>query len=414
MPDSPHWKIFLFSGPVPAQDAVMRVDELISLAEKLEKAEEPIRAPAANMSLGALEKGIRIAEAAWSGSWLGYHARVYHEEMEPPPAGTSFRTEWGLITGEGVDQPSTGKWNKYRREDVVRFIWEKARNPKIDSLRDASARASRLHAEAKTSIDPLLASLQAKPGKDAILDSLVGKVSESVVHTEGDFLKKWSPRKTPPTKDEIALAEGLLVPPHLLVKAEIWAIRHPFMACGELAKTLRWLAGHITELEKKDEESRRTTELRARSAPKPGGPGIALGHGKSGLWRLLRDRMAADFPVPCHGFQQVPLPGLGTMAAMLEVLPRARFAILMLTREDVACEGEPAASLNVARLAGLFQGRLGFSKVLLLTEEGGPALPGVNDLPRLVFPAGDPVAIWPEARAILESELPPPAETPVA
>lgn len=388
----------------------MRVEELITLAETLEKAEEPIRAPAANMSLGALEKGIRIAESAWSGSWLGYHARVYHEEMEPPPAGSRFHIEWGLITGEGVENPSTGKWNKYRREDVVRFIWEKARHPKIDSLRTASVRAARLHAEARTALAPVLDALLPARSKDAILESLAAKVAESTVHTEADFLKKWSPRKAPVSKDEIAMAEGILVPPHLLVKAEIWAIRHPFMACGELAKTLRWLAARIAEQEKKEEDTRRASRPRAEAVSKPGGPGIALGHGKSALWRSFHEQIVADFPIPCHGFQQVPLPGLGTMAAMLEVLPRARFAILMLTCEDAAAEGELAAALNVVRLAGLFQGRLGFSKVLLLMEDGATVLPGVNDLPRLVFPVGNPSAIWPEARAILENELPLPVE----
>jgi hypothetical protein len=388
----------------------MRVEEFTAMAEKLEKAEEPIRFPTANLSLGALEKAIRIAESCWSGSWLGYHARVYHEEMEPLPPGTKFHVEWGLVTGEAVGNPSTGKWNKYRREDVVRFIWERARNPNLDSLRQASAKAARLHAEVREALGPFLEKLQSEPGKDAILESLAAKVSESVIHSEEDFLSRWAPRKPPASKDDIALAEGIAVPPHLLVKAEIWAIRHPFMVCGELAKTLRWLASQVAALDKKEDEARRALLPGKQEAAKASPRAIVVGHGRSALWKPLRDRIADAFALPCHGFQQVPLPGLGTMAAMQEVLPRSQFAILVLTREDVEIEGELAAQLNMVRLAGLFQGRLGFTRVLLLLEECATLLPGVKDIPLLVFPEGNPLAIWPKVRAILENEVPVPAQ----
>ncbi|MFM7182352.1 MAG: TIR domain-containing protein [Verrucomicrobiales bacterium] len=312
----------------------------------------------------------------------------------------------GLVFGDGVDNPSTAKWNKYGREDVVRFIREKARHPNLETLREASSIAARLHDEVRMLLGPLLEKLKSRPSKDGITESLAEKISDSVVHTEEDFLKKWSPRKPPVSRDKIAMAEGIVVPPHLLVKAEIWAIRHPFMVCGELAKTLRWLASHLVDLEKRAVEARHTTSVVATAAAKSGARGIVVGHGKSALWRSLRDRITEVFPGPCHGFQQVPLPGLGTMAAMLEVMPRARFAILVLTRDDVETEGELAAQLNVVRLAGLFQGRLGFSRVLLLVEECATVLPGLHDLPCFVFPEGDPLAIWLTVRAILEKEMP--------
>lgn len=388
----------------------MRVEDLIALAGQLEKAEEPIRSANANRSLGELEKAIRIAESAWSGSWLGYHARVYHEEMEPLPPGTKFQPQWGLITGEEVDKPSTGKWNKYRREDVVRFIRERAGNPDLGPLREASAKAARLHGEARAALAPVLRNWLSKPGNDPILESLAAKVSESITHSEEDFLKKWAPRKPPTSRDQIAVEEGVVAPPHLLVKAEVWAIRHPFMVCGELAKTLRWLVSHATETQKKREEKHPPAAVVPPVVAKSDARGIGVGHGKSTLGLRLRDRIAEKFSIPCHGFPQVPLPGLGTMATMLEVLPKTRFAILVLTREDVGNEGELTAQLNVVRLAGLFQGRLGFTRVLLLLEECATLLPGVKDLPLLIFPEGNPLAIWPEVSAILESELAAPWE----
>jgi hypothetical protein len=35
---------------------------------------------------------------AWSGSWFGYHSRIYYRDFQPPPAGARFSSEWGFMS----------------------------------------------------------------------------------------------------------------------------------------------------------------------------------------------------------------------------------------------------------------------------------------------------------------------------
>ena len=52
------------------------------------------------------------------------------------------------------------------------------------------------------------------------------------------------------------------------------------------------------------------------------------------------------------------------------MLAQASFAVLVLTAEDQTAEGPARARQNVVHEAGLFQGMLGFTKVVLLVQTG--------------------------------------------
>jgi predicted nucleotide-binding protein len=52
------------------------------------------------------------------------------------------------------------------------------------------------------------------------------------------------------------------------------------------------------------------------------------------------------------------------------MLEESALAILVMTGEDELLDGKVHPRLNVVHEAGLFQGRLGFSRTLILLEEG--------------------------------------------
>ena len=62
--------------------------------------------------LERLEETANSVGRAWSGSWLGYHARVYYAGLRPPPPGAHFSPEWGLrdafSMGSSVNLPRFG------------------------------------------------------------------------------------------------------------------------------------------------------------------------------------------------------------------------------------------------------------------------------------------------------------------
>jgi predicted nucleotide-binding protein len=86
------------------------------------------------------------------------------------------------------------------------------------------------------------------------------------------------------------------------------------------------------------------------------------------------------------------------------MLAAAGFAFLILTAEDEQADGTVHARLNVVHEAGLFQGRLGFRKAIVLLEDQCEEFSNVHGLGQIRFPAGNISAKFEDVRAVLERE----------
>ncbi len=66
----------------------------------------------------------------------------------------------------------------------------------------------------------------------------------------------------------------------------------------------------------------------------------------------------------------------------------------------------PTAShpTNVIHEAGLFQGRLGFERTIILLEEGCEEFSNIQGLGQIRFPSGNIKAIFEDIRHVLERE----------
>jgi predicted nucleotide-binding protein len=62
--------------------------------------------------------------------------------------------------------------------------------------------------------------------------------------------------------------------------------------------------------------------------------------------------------------------GESIVPVLEKMLSQATFAVLVLTAEDETANDMKRARQNVVHEAGLFQGRLGFKKAVLLRQEG--------------------------------------------
>lgn len=83
---------------------------------------------------------------------------------------------------------------------------------------------------------------------------------------------------------------------------------------------------------------------------------------------------------------------------------RAAIAFLVLTAEDKMTDGGERARQNVLHDAGLFQGRLGFARAIVLLEEGCEEFSNIQGLGQIRFPAGNIAAAFEEVRGVLERE----------
>ena len=65
----------------------------------------------------------------------------------------------------------------------------------------------------------------------------------------------------------------------------------------------------------------------------------------------------------------------------------ADVALLVLTAEDEQADGRKVARLNVVHEVGLFQGRLGFERAIVLLKDGCEEFSNIEGLSQIRFPS---------------------------
>jgi len=136
----------------------------------------------------------------------------------------------------------------------------------------------------------------------------------------------------------------------------------------------------------------------------PAGQKVFIGHGRSLVWRELKDFLQDRLHLTIDEFNRIPIAGVATSNRLEEMLDDAAFAFLILTAEDEQADGKLHARLNVVHEAGLFQGRLGFKKAILLLEETCEEFSNIHGLGHISFPTGKISATFEEIRKVLERE----------
>src|SRR5579872_6041671 len=91
--------------------------ELKGIHQELETFVDSYDASIGATSVNALEEAANAAGKAWSQSWLGYQSRVYYRNLQPPPPGAHFSSEWGFKQLHSIPT-TTGDWVEFP-EDAV-------------------------------------------------------------------------------------------------------------------------------------------------------------------------------------------------------------------------------------------------------------------------------------------------------
>ena len=86
------------------------------------------------------------------------------------------------------------------------------------------------------------------------------------------------------------------------------------------------------------------------------------------------------------------------------MLDDASMAFLVLTAEDQRADGELTARINVVHEVGLFQGRLGLRRAIVLLEEGCEEFSNIHGLGQIRFPPANVDAVFEKIRAVCERE----------
>jgi hypothetical protein len=96
---------------------------------------------------------------------------------------------------------------------------------------------------------------------------------------------------------------------------------------------------------------------------------VFIGHGHSLVWYELKEFLQSHLQLNAEEFNSVSTAGIATVNRLEEMLSFAAFAFLVMTAEDQQPNGKFNSRLNVIHEAGLFQGRLGFGRAIILLEK---------------------------------------------
>ena len=142
----------------------------------------------------------------------------------------------------------------------------------------------------------------------------------------------------------------------------------------------------------------------ALASPSAPSHSIFIGHGRSSVWRELKDFLADRLALPWDEFNRDSVAGIATTERLVQMLDNASFAFLVMTAEDEHADATVHARANVIHEVGLFQGRLGMRKAIVLLEEGCNEFSNIHGLSHIPFARGRVSSAFEEIRRVLERE----------
>lgn len=365
-------------------------DELFALARQLTDIAERGKDQALAGPVRELEAAAHKVARSFSGSWVGYHAHVYYDGFHTPPPGAGFSQEWGLKE-VFYDVGSRGDWREYPEEVVIAHIRRLAGSGDMAAVESFAREAEKAFDHAKSEfLSIVTGSLDGKA--DSFLGALKAEVVQLKIFKSQHFIDYARPKGQFMTRDMIAMGQGIWTPPHMIVHAEALELQGPPVACSMLSEKITKAASHMERQSRRKRASDRV------------GTNVFIGHGRSLMWRELKDFVDERLSLPWDEFNRVPVAGFTNIARLSEMLDAAAIAFLVMTAEDEMLEGGVQARMNVVHEAGLFQGRLGFTRAIVLLEDGCAEFSNIQGLGQIRFPKGNISAAFEDVRRILERE----------
>ncbi len=162
----------------------------------------------------------------------------------------------------------------------------------------------------------------------------------------------------------------------------------------ELSRRLEQLRRTITTLE----------SLPQNSVSPTMGKRVFIGHGRSPVWRELKDFIHDRLGLAWDEFNRESVAGFTTLERLEKMRSEAAFAFLVMTAEEQHADDSIHARPNVIHEAGLFQGSLGPRRAILMLEDGCSEFSNIIGVSQIRFPPGSIRASFEEVRRVLERE----------
>lgn len=328
---------------------------------------------------------------AWSGSFIGYQAYVYTADLRPRRPGEHFDTQWGM--SERYSSQTNGDWREYSFDAIDGEIRRRARGVDLQVFSKAALATGKIFEDCQRELVPTLDAV-IETHSDSSLKDLRERAQKLKSHfPRKDFANARIPSISAITSDMRAIQGGLQVPHHISFEAFFLEM----LSYGKQIQELGAIARHaVVYLQKR-------TKMKGKSVTRTDGP-IFIGHGRSMVWMVLKEFLVERLQLEFEEFNRESIAGRSIKERLLEMLDKCCFAFLVMTAEDEQHNGKQHARQNVVHEVGLFQGRYGFERAIVLLEDGCEEFSNLHGIGQIRFPKGNMKAVSEDIRGVLERE----------
>ncbi len=372
-------------------------DGLFNVGERLESIKAESEMPQIRIPLEKIKQASQKIGESWCGSSFGYHSRIYYRNFQLPPPGAHFNKERGLQDSYPI-RTTTGEWVEYSRKDILKAIAQATQIPNLDLQEGLPEEINQFYDKGDNTFESchteILSLLTTALGEkdDPFLSSLKERIEQTKLLSFYEVRYGLIPKGYVTISDRIALNQGTQLPPHLHILANVYTVSQLGTYCEKLSKLAKQAASHLARREQYTYKNQMV------------GTNVFIGHGRSPLWKDLKDFIQDRLKLPWDEFNRVPVAGVTNIARLSQMLDNAAIALLVMTPEDEQADGKMHTRMNVTHEAGLFQGRLGFTKAIVLLEEGCEEFSNIHGLGQIRFPKGNIQAVFEQVRQVLERE----------
>jgi CAP12/Pycsar effector protein, TIR domain len=134
-------------------------------------------------------------------------------------------------------------------------------------------------------------------------------------------------------------------------------------------------------------------------------PTIYIGHGHSGDWRLLKDHLRDIHRYNILTWESELRVGQLVPQVIMGMLHQSDFALLVHTSEDETSDNRMRARQNVVYETGLFHGRLGIQRALIVRQRNCESFSNVRGVHELRFDAGHIESVFGDILGVLRREF---------
>lgn len=133
---------------------------------------------------------------------------------------------------------------------------------------------------------------------------------------------------------------------------------------------------------------------------------VFIGHGQNPQWRDLKDHLHEKHGYAVDAYEIGARAGHAIRDVLEDMLKTSSMALLVMTGEDETAAGELRARQNVIHEIGLFQGRLGFAKAVILMEDGVEEFSNIHGIHQIRFGKGAIRETFGDVVATIRREFP--------